>query len=90
VVSNFKAGDILAHSSDNTSNFVTRNHWESGWTEIFTCLMNISVTNTGKLNLDVDIIISNSATSDFVWDNWTASHKSGIALSFKLSLRKRN
>jgi hypothetical protein len=72
VVSNFKAGDILTDSSDNTSDFVTRYHWESSWTEIFTCLMNISVANTGELYLDVNIIIPNSVTSDFMWDDWTA------------------
>jgi hypothetical protein len=74
VIPNFQAFDILADSSDNPCDFMARDHWESSWTEIFTCLMYISVANTGELDFDVDIIITNSTTGYFVRDDWATSN----------------
>jgi hypothetical protein len=36
--------------------------------------MNIRVANTSVLDLDVDIVITNRATGDFVRDDWAASN----------------
>ena len=72
MIPNFQAFDILADSSDNTCDFVAWNHWEVSGAPLFTYLMNIRVANTGVLDLDVNIVITNRATGDFVRDDWAA------------------
>jgi hypothetical protein len=41
------------------------------------------VTDASEGGLDVHIVITNSATSDFMWHEWAVWHQCSVGLSFE-------
>lgn len=72
-VANLEVGDILTDGNNLTGDLVTWNHWEDGWAPLLAGLMDVGVADASPLDLDVHIVVTNSATLDGVWNKlWLA------------------
>jgi len=66
VIANLVLCYILADSNYNTGDLMTGDHGEQGRAPFLTSLMDITVANSGVLNLYVNILITNGAALDSV------------------------
>jgi len=83
VVTDNEVLDVLADSHDNTGNLVSGNHGEDSGAPLFTSLMDVRVADTGELGLDVDIVVTDSASLDGVGDERSLGVHGGVSLSLE-------
>jgi hypothetical protein len=83
VVSNLKVRHVLTDSDDNAGNFVAWNHGKDSGAPFLSGLMNVRVADTSETYFDVDIVVTDSTTGNFVGHDRSFCNERSISLSFE-------